>query len=153
MTLYQWLLLVHILFAMIWVGGSILDLALARRFQRAPDAVRAEFDEAREQVDNRVFPVALIGMLIFGVLLVFQSDAWSFSMTWVWLSLALVLLLLALGIGFHAPQGKRLVELRSERGVSDPEYQSLYQRVDRAIQIETVISVLIVFLMIFKPGA
>jgi uncharacterized membrane protein len=153
MTLYQWLLFGHVLAAIIWVGGGIMDLLVSRRMAGKGEAVEEAVTDFRAWTGMKVFGPSAFAVLVFGILLVLNNSAWSFSQTWVWLSLVLVVLLIAIGAGYFGPEEQRIKALREERGSDDPEFQRRSRRLERIAEYETVVFLVILFLMIFKPGA
>src|SRR5438128_10556013 len=94
----SWLLFVHVLSAMVWLGGG-LTLMLAgfrARSSARPEAV-AEFAGTVPFVGLRVLMPSVVVLLVTGVWQVLASSAWSFSQLWV--SLALGLFILAFLVG------------------------------------------------------
>ncbi len=102
-TLYDWLLLGHILGAMVWLGGGVVLAALATATLRAgdPHAV-ARFTGALRTVGPAVLAPATVTVLGLGVWLVLDSAAWDFGQTWVQLALVLVAAAIAVGAGHQA---------------------------------------------------
>jgi uncharacterized membrane protein len=89
-ALYDWLLLLHILAAMTWVGGLVALNVLASHVLRArePDAV-ARFVGSLPVIGPVLLAPATVAVLGFGIWLTIDGDAWGFGQTWVWLGLAL----------------------------------------------------------------
>ena len=94
----SWLLFVHVLSAMVWLGGG-LTLMLAgfrARSSSRPEAV-AEFAGTVPFVGLRVLMPAVVLLLVTGVWQVLASSAWSFSQLWVRLALGLFVLAFLVG--------------------------------------------------------
>ena len=89
MSLYDWLLFLHVLAAMVWVGGGITLAVLAGRVLRDsdPDAV-ARFVVSLRTVGPLVLAPATVAVVALGVWLVLDSPAWDFGQLWVQLGLA-----------------------------------------------------------------
>lgn len=154
MELYDWLVLAHVLAAIIWVGGGIMQTLSSRRVATVGgDAARRAFADVEEWSGNRVFGPAAVTVLVFGLLMVWQSEAWSLGQTWVWLSLVLAGAAIVVGAGFYGPEGARIGTLTAERGPDDPGVRRRVARVAAINNIEVAAMVVIVFLMVFKPGA
>src|SRR5437667_4857731 len=89
----SWLLFVHVLSAMVWLGGG-LTLMLAgfrARSSARPEAV-AEFAGTVPFVGLRVLMPSVIVLLVAGIWQVLASSAWSFSQRWVGVALGLFIL-------------------------------------------------------------
>ncbi len=88
--LYQWLLLGHILAAMVWVGGAVLLGVLAVRASRDADpGAVGRFVSGMRVVGPRVLAPATIAVVGLGVWMVLHSAAWDFGQFWVQLALVL----------------------------------------------------------------
>src|SRR5256885_8188100 len=105
----SWLLFVHVLSAMVWLGGG-LTLMLAgfrARSSSRPEAA-AEFAGTVPFVGLRVLMPAVVLLLVTGVWQVLASSAWSFSQLWVRLALGLFVLPFLVGAVYLSPLGNRL---------------------------------------------
>jgi uncharacterized membrane protein len=89
-TLYDWLLFLHVLAAMVWVGGGLMLTVNAARVLRDPDpAAVGRFTASLRVVGPLVLAPATIAVLGLGIGLVVDTDAWDFGQLWVQLGLAL----------------------------------------------------------------
>ena len=89
-TLYDWLMFLHVLAAMIWVGGGVALAVLATQVLRSGDSdAVARFVGSLRLLGPLMFAPALLAVLGLGIWLVLDSDAWDFGQTWVWLALTL----------------------------------------------------------------
>lgn len=154
MTLYEWLVLGHILAAIVWVGGGIMDLMVSRRIAASGEPIAEKaFTGVQAWTGARVFGPAAVSVLVFGFLLVWRSDAWTFGQPWVWLSLILTVAMLLTGALYFGPEAGRIEKLADERGVDDAEVRRRTSRAEQISNLEVVVMVVVVFLMVFKPGA
>src|SRR5262245_13541766 len=82
---------VHVLAAMIWLGGAVSVTVLGGAALRSgkTDAV-GSFIASLRIVFPLLFGPASLAVLGFGIWLVLDSDAWDFGQAWVILGLALV---------------------------------------------------------------
>ena len=81
-SMYKYLLFVHVLMAVVWVGGALTLQVQAIRLQRANDPVEmARFARETEWIGMRVFMPASLLVLIVGIFMVL--DAWSFEQLWI----------------------------------------------------------------------
>ena len=89
-TLYDWLLFLHVLAAMVWVGGGVMLAAIAARVLRVPDpAAVGRFTASLRSLGPLVLAPATVAVLGLGIGLVVDSDAWDFGQLWLQLGLAL----------------------------------------------------------------
>lgn len=154
MSLYGLLVLAHILAATIWVGGGIFALATARRIEASHEpAAKQVYAGIEAWTGARLFGPAAFFVVLFGILMVWQSEAWAFSQTWVWLSLTLAVLSLIVGGAFFGPESGRIARLAEERGGDDPEVVRRRNRMGMLQNIDLLVILVIVALMVFKPGA
>jgi uncharacterized membrane protein len=150
-TLYDWLLFLHIVAAMVWVGGAVLLGALASAVLRSgePDAV-ARFVRSLPVVGPRVLAPATVAVVGLGVWLVLNSAAWDFGQFWVQLGLALFAAAFLLGAA-HQSRAALRAERAVERGDHDEALRSL-TRWSWGYRLIILLLVLAAWDMVFKPG-
>jgi len=87
---YDWLLFLHILAAMVWVGGAVLLGAVVTRVLRGRDPGAVDrFVADLRAIGPRVLAPATVAVVGLGVWLVLESTAWDFGQLWVQLGLGL----------------------------------------------------------------
>jgi uncharacterized membrane protein len=150
MTLYDWLKLAHILAAMVWLGGGLMLVFVARRARASgsPAAI-VDFGRSLSYLGPRVLAPAVIAVFVFGVWMVLDSAAWDFSQTWVLLALALFALAFLVGaiyLSRVSVQLARQAEADREAG------RSLLDRWLIGYAVVLAILVVTVWDMVFKPG-
>ena len=75
-SLYEWLMLVHVLAAMVWLGGGVVMCVLAVSVVRAAEpAAVARFVADLRLVGPRVLAPAMAAVLGFGIWMVLDSAA------------------------------------------------------------------------------
>jgi len=152
MSTFEFLLFGHLLAAMVWVGGDLMiQMFYLRSRASGPEAV-AEFAKNVEWIGLRVLNPASLLVVIFGVLLVIDQEAYEFSQFWVSAALAMFLISALTGAAFLGPETGRIGKLSEERGATDPEVQQRIGRVVMISRIEFTLLVLIVLDMVLKPG-
>ena len=83
MTLYEFLVFVHVLMVVVWVGGDVAIQALALRATRAKEPARmAAFSADAEWIGLRVFMPASIVVVIVGIWAAIEGD-WDFGQAWI----------------------------------------------------------------------
>jgi uncharacterized protein YndB with AHSA1/START domain/uncharacterized membrane protein len=102
-TLYDWLLLVHILAAMVWVGSVTVLGVQAGSVVGRRDAVEiGRFTQTLRRVGPTLMAPASIAVLVLGVWMVLDAAAWDFEQTWVWLAIVLFALAFVIGAVFQS---------------------------------------------------
>ena len=150
-SLYSWLLLLHILAAMVWVGGAVMLGAQATRVVVAKDAAEvARFLGSLRVIGPLVLAPATIAVLGLGIWMVLNSAAWDFKQEWVQIALGLFAAAFLIGAA-HQSRAAILAERASRRG-DHPE--ALRQLVRWSIGYWTILALLVVAVwdMVMKPG-
>lgn len=151
-TPYQFYLTVHILAAIVWVGGATITQVYAARAQASGDADRiAGFAHDAEFVGRTMFAPSAVVLLIFGFLLVNEGD-WSLSSAWIDVALAVWAASFVVGIGFLGPESGRIGRLIAQRGAGSPEVRRRIERIFLISRIELLFLLVIVVDMVTKPG-
>jgi uncharacterized membrane protein len=152
MSYYELLLFGHLVFAMVWLGGDVMLQMFYLRARAAGPQELPHFTRTVEWIGLRVITPTALLVVIFGVLLVLDSEVYEFSQFWISAALAMYLVSFVVGAGFLGPESGRLAALVEERGPEDPEVQSRTARILMVSRIELVLLVLIVLDMVTKPG-
>jgi uncharacterized membrane protein len=150
MTLYEVLLFVHIIAVAVWVGGSIMLGLISARIQRTGDAeYRARFAKSAGIV-GPVIGVSAALVLASGIWMVLDSDAIELSQTWVWLGLALFILSGLVGAAYFAPASDRIIRALEAGQVQEADRRA--RTFNLVSRLDTLLLLVIVGLMVFKPG-
>jgi uncharacterized membrane protein len=151
-TTYQWYLAVHILAAVVWVGGALATQVFALRATRTNDGTRiANFAQDAEWIGMRVFLPSSLILVIFGFMLVGERDwAWDF---WLVFALAVWALSVVVGAAFLGPESGRIAKITEREGPDSAEATARLKRIFLISRIELVLLILVVIDMAVKPGA
>ncbi|HEU4488346.1 MAG TPA: DUF2269 family protein [Actinomycetota bacterium] len=153
MSLYTVLLFVHILGAIVWVGGSVSLQVLGMRVRSSSDPQRmAALAHDAEWMGIRLYMPASALVLLAGIALVI-SGSWSFGQLWILLGLAAFAFSFIMGATMVGPTAKKLGTRIASHGPDDSEAQALIQRIFLLSRIELAVLIFIVFDMATKPGA
>jgi uncharacterized membrane protein len=149
--LYDWLLVFHIVAAMIWVGGAVLLGALVTGVLRArePDAV-ARFIANLRSIGPRVLAPATVAVVGLGVWMVLNSAAWGFGQLWVQLALALFAAAFLIGAA-HQSRAAISADRAAARGDHDEALRQL-ARWSWGYRLIVLLLVVATWDMVFKPG-
>ena len=149
MTLRETYVLIHVLAAIVWVGGGTLALVFTWRTLAADREHRLGYARDIEVLSNRVFAPASIVALLFGVLLVLEIDAFEFSQTWILIGIIGLAASVVLGMGFFGPQTKKLV---TEIEQNDPKAEGRLGLIAKVSVLDMAILYVVVWAMVVKPG-
>jgi uncharacterized membrane protein len=152
MTGYEkFLLTAHVLAAVIWVGGSVLLLALGYYLRSRDINTRVEYTRWTEWLGPRIFAPMSIVVIVAGHLLVNEYDL-DFDQTWLMLGQVGWLLSFIIGIGFYPREGKKRERLVEQNGIEHESVAASITRVLTVATVDTLIVVLVVIDMTTKPG-
>ncbi|MDN5796918.1 MAG: CopD family protein [Intrasporangium sp.] len=149
--MYGWLLFVHILAAMVWVGGALTLSALATHVlhEGRSDAVH-RFVTSLRVIGPLVFAPAPVLVIGFGVWIVLIGDTWTFAQAWLSASFALFGAAFLVGVAFQSRAA-----IAAERAAADDRQDEAIRQLRRWSWGSRVVVVLLAaatWVMVFKPG-
>lgn len=151
-TGYEALLFVHIVAAVVWVGGGAATQLYAIRAISSSDPRRiAGFAKDVEWVGMRVFMPASLVVLGAGFGLVAKGD-WSLGSFWVAFGLGVMAASALTGMLFLGPESGRIGKLIDAHGADDPAVLARIRRIFVVSRIELVLLVAVVIDMVIKPA-
>lgn len=151
-TTYQWYLSIHILAAVLWVGGACTIQLFAVRAVRADDGPRlATLTSEIEWVGTRLFIPSSLVLVVMGFLLIDEGnhdyELWLVFPIVVWIASFVA------GAGFLGPQSGKLSKDIDEHGMDSPQARGRLARILAISRIELVLLLLVVLDMALKPGS
>jgi uncharacterized membrane protein len=150
-SLYDWLLFLHVLAAMVWVGGLVAVGAFATRVGRSRDRESiAGFLDGLRIIGPLVFAPAMLAVVALGIWLVLDSDAWDFGQTWVWLALTLFAIAFFVGAIFQSRAA--IAAQRAAKQGDDGEAVRQLRRSSWGMRLIIVLLVVVTWDMVVKPG-
>jgi uncharacterized membrane protein len=153
MTLYEFLLFVHIPATVVWVGAGLCSLVLAIGYDRDSDepAIR-RFLADQERLATRLFIPASLTVVIFGIALVIESDAWSFDQLWIVLGLVGFAATFVTGLFMIKPASERIgAAMEREGGRLTPELRTDIRKLIVMARLDYVTLFLVIADMVIKP--
>lgn len=151
LSYYEFLKSIHVLMAVVWVGGAVIIQILAFRIQRENNPLRlAALSGDAGFLGQSVFAPTSIVLVIVGILMVI--DSWDFSDAWIIFGLIGFFATVITGIFFLAPESKRLAEMMEQRDPEDREVQMVLTRLLAISRIDMTVLILVVINMVVKPG-
>lgn len=149
--MYELLLFVHIVCAVIWVGGAFYAQLLAVRAGRSDDPMALpRLGRDIEFLGSRVFMPAAVLLFLAGAAMTLR--AWSFGQLWIATSVALWIASALAGAIYLAPRARRVSALFEAEGPESAAGRQLIGRMFLVSRLELVSFAVIIGLMVFKPG-
>ena len=149
--LYTWLVLAHVLAAMVWLGSLVALGAIATLILRGGEPAEAgRFIGALRVIGPLALAPAPIVLLAAALALVGDSDAWDFGQGWVQLGLGLFAAAFLVGAA-HQSRTALAAERAAARGEHDAAAAQL-RRWAWGTALILALLVLATWDMVFKPG-
>lgn len=150
-TLYEWLLFLHVVAAMLWLGGTAVLGALATYVLRRgePEAI-GRFVGSLRVVGPIVLAPAPVLLVALGIWMVVDDAAWDFGQTWVQVALGLFA-----GVFLYGAALQSRAAIAAERAAGagdDAEAARQLGRWSRGARAMLLLLVLATADMVFKPG-
>jgi uncharacterized membrane protein len=148
---YAFFKVVHVVGAVVWVGGGMTLTILALRAERS--RVPLEMATIARQaafVGERVF--APVGLLVFlmGIAMVINLH-WGWGTTWIVIGIAGYVITFLTGLLVLGPQAKRVGNLIETKGAEAAETQAAIQRILLVARVDIGVLLLVVADMVLKP--
>jgi uncharacterized membrane protein len=151
---YDLLLTLHVLAAILWVGGAVTLHILMRRALRLNDGAEQHraFTEL-EWVGERFYPLFSVILIIAGILMVTEDEhGWEFGDTFVQIGFAGWIISFLIGVGFYGREGKRRAGIVEAEGAGSPSVAASFRRTAMVNSVELLILLAVVVDMTTKPG-
>jgi len=149
--LLDWVLFVHIVAGALWIGGVMWQEAhVAAHRREGEEAYVLAFLRA-QATNGKVYPVATILVIGTALWMVFGRDYLSFGTLWIDIATVLFLLSFATGIGYYSRGSKKADEAIRQGGYT-PEIGASIRTMHMIGRIETIVLLVLVWLMVFQPG-
>jgi hypothetical protein len=153
MTLYEFLLFIHVAATVVWVGAGLCSLVLATGYDRDGDepAIR-RFLADQERLATRLFIPASLTVVIFGIALVIESDAWTFDYLWIVLGLVGFAATFVTGLFMIKPASERIgAAMEREGGRLTPALRTDVRKLIVMARLDYVVLFLVIADMVIKP--
>jgi uncharacterized membrane protein len=151
LTWYTFFKSVHVITAVIWVGGAAMIQAYAFRILGTGDGKRqADFAKDTEVIGMRVFIPASLILFLAAIAMMVNLD-WSWSQNWIVLGVIAFGLSFALGAGFIGPESGRIAALIEKEGPYSPAVQARIRRILMISRCELVVLLIVIVNMVVKP--
>ena len=151
MDFYPWLKLLHIFLAIVAVGFNISYAIWQARAAREPEHMGYAL-RGIKFLDDRIANPAYGGLLAVGVILVLIGP-YDFTDFWVWAAIGLYVILAVIAFTMYSPTLTKSIAAFEAGGASTPDFTSLAGRTRQIGMILAVLVLLLVTLMVVKPGS
>ena len=149
--MYEFLLTVHVLCAVIWVGGGVMMHIFGRLATKEGPEQQLIFTQQSIRLGNLIFAPLSVVLLVAGILLV-NEVGYSYGDPWVSIGFLGFLVSFLLGVAYYPRAGKQYGEIVAGDGPSSTAAQALYRRTATVNTVEITILLLVIVAMTTKPG-
>jgi uncharacterized membrane protein len=144
---------VHVGFAVLWVGGGTLLTILAIAAERSRDPIQiAGIARQGAFVGEKVFAPAGLIVFLMGIAMMLNTD-WGWSRFWVIAGLVGYVSTFVTGIGVLSPLGKKIHASVVANGPTHPETLALISRIMLIMRFDVALLLLVIADMVLKPFA
>lgn len=164
-TAYRLVFMLHILSIIIGFGGVMLNGIYGAEAKKRKGPTGAAIGEANLTV-TKIAEKVILTIPIWGILLVILSDGvWEFNQAWVGAAIVLFILVMGFATGVQLKNQKRMVALAGELAAAGPppagasgpppqvaEMEALEKKLGMGGAFLSLMVVVLIYLMVFKPG-
>jgi uncharacterized membrane protein len=141
----------HVISAILWLGGALIMVILGAVAERARnDSQMVGVVRQVAWLAERVYVPSSISTLVFGLIATWLGGLWS--ELWVILGLVGIVATIALGVGVLSPRAKK-VESEFKAGGESPSVVALCREILTIAKFDMVLLYTVVAVMVLKPGA
>ena len=153
MTWYELLLFIHVTASIVWIGAGFLSLVLATTYDRESDeAAIKRFLHDQEWLAMKLFVPASLIVVVMGIALVIEGDAWTFGYLWIVLGLLGYAATFTTGFFFIRPASERIgAEMEQQGGRLTPQLRTSIRKLIVIARVDYVTLALVVLDMVAKP--
>jgi uncharacterized membrane protein len=146
---------IHVLFAVIWIGGGFILITLGLIADQRGDAVgKTTIARQAGQVAMKVFTPSALIVLVAGIAMMLTDVgelAWDWGSFWVTFGLLGFVATFAIGIGVLTPAAKKIEALAETKGPEAPETQEALSRLLLIARVDSAVLLLVIVDMVAKP--
>jgi uncharacterized membrane protein len=144
---------IHVVFAVIWVGGGTLIMILALRAERTldPNEIVAIARQAAFAGERIFAPSGLI-VFLMGIAMMVNTD-FGWGKFWVILGLVGYAITFITGVAVLSPLAKKITASTAELGPSHPDTIALIKRILLVGRFDVAVLLIVVLDMVTKPFA
>jgi uncharacterized membrane protein len=154
MSYMELLLLLHIASAIIGFGATFSFAILGPLAAKTGGPQALGMLKGIVQIEKKLVIPAIVIQPLTGVLLIFE-DGWDndfFSHYWLWIAIAIYIVAVYIALALQTPTVERMVEMGESGKAETPEFGALGKKAATQGPILTVMLLVVIFLMVIKPG-
>ena len=142
---------IHVIVALVWVGGGTLLVVLGVLAEKRNDPHElATIARQAAFVGERIFAPAGLVVFVMGVAMMINTD-WGWGKFWVIFGLIGYAATFAVGIGVLSPLAKRVAQSVEDNGPEHPDSVALVQRLLFIGRFDIALLLIVVADMVTKP--
>jgi uncharacterized membrane protein len=147
---YELVKYVHVVCAIVWVGGATYSQLLGLLVARSGDPTDIpKLARNFEKIGTRVFLPASILLFLAGLFL--TINRWSFQQTWISIGIALWLVSVIIGAIYVGPRLPKMAAAFDAEGATSATGLGILRRIIVVSRAELVMLFVVVGLMVIKP--
>jgi uncharacterized membrane protein len=142
---------IHVIAAVVWIGGGALLTILGMAAERKNDPVElATVARQAATVGEKLFAPAGLVVVAMGVSMMVNTD-WGWGRFWVVAGLVGYAITFVTGVGVLSPLAKKVTALVEEKGPTDPETTAQIKKILLIARVDVAMLLLVVVDMVTKP--
>ena len=143
---------IHVIGAVVWIGGGALLTILGLAAERKNDPVEmATVARQAATVGEKLFAPAGLVVVAMGLAMMVNKN-WGWGRFWVVAGLVGYAITFVTGVGVLAPLAKRVTALVEEKGATHPETTAQIKKILMIARIDVALLLLVVLDMVTKPA-
>ena len=141
----------HVILAVVWVGGGVLLTILAIRAQRESDP-RAVVTVAQQAAfaGEKIFAPAGLVVFLMGIAMMLNTN-WGWGTFWIDAGLVGYAITFITGIAVLSPLAKKIKASAEQNGPEHPETIALIDRILLIARVDIAVLLLVIADMVTKP--
>jgi uncharacterized membrane protein len=142
---------IHVLFAVVWIGGGALLTILALAAERKEDPMEL-VTVARQAafVGEKVFAPAGLVVFLMGIAMMLNTD-WGWGRFWIVAGLIGYAVTFVTGVAVLSPLAKKIEVSAEQNGPTDPMTMTLISRILVIARVDVAVLFLVIADMVTKP--
>lgn len=155
MSFFTLLLLLHIGGAIVGFGPTFSFALLGPMASERPGPGGLALMEAMVAIERKlVIPVAAVIQPLTGILLIFQSGRNEdfFSYEWLWIAILIYIITFYVAVFVQTPRIEKMIEMAKGSEGGTPAFEAVAKPVAPTGAMITLALVVIIILMVVKPG-